>query len=63
MEEICRVFNFVKNILNEKNLKQRIRYRFPKHETIDHLENVFVSDLETVNCQEFADYIQLDYMM
>ena len=24
-----------------------IRYRFPKHETIDQLENVFVFDLET----------------
>ena len=41
--------------INEKNLKQRIRYRFPKHETIDQLKNVFVFDLETHNDQEFAE--------
>ena len=36
-------------------MKQRIRYRFPKHETIDQLENVFVFDLETYNDEEFAE--------
>ena len=41
--------------INENNLKQRIRYRFPKHETIDQLKNVFVFDLETHNDQEFAE--------
>ena len=55
VEEINRNFNFVKNKINGKNLKQRSRYRFPKHETIDQLENVFVFDLETYNDQEFAD--------
>ena len=36
-------------------MKQRIRYRFPKHETIDQLENVFVFDLETNSDQDFAE--------
>ena len=53
--EIERNFKYVKNKINENNLKQRIRYRFPKHETIDQLENVFVFDLETHNDQEFAE--------
>ena len=35
-------------------MKQRIRYGFPKHETIDQLENVIPFDLETYNYQEFA---------
>ena len=48
-------FKYVKNKINEDNLGQRIRYRFPKHETIDQLENVFVFDLETYNDQEFAE--------
>ena len=39
----------------EDKLKQRNRYRFPKHETIDQLENVFLFDLETHNDQEFAE--------
>ena len=55
VEEIDRNFKYVKNIINENNLKQRIRYRFPKHEMIDQLENVFVFDLETYNDQEFAE--------
>ena len=55
VNEIENNFNYVKNKINEKNLKQRIRYRFPKHETIDQLENVFVFDLETHNDQEFAE--------
>ena len=50
-----RNFKNVKNKINENILKQRIRYRFPKHETIDQLENVFVFDLETHNDQEFAE--------
>ena len=41
--------------MNENNIKQRILYRFPKHETIDQLENVFVFDLETQNDREFAE--------
>ena len=38
-----------------KNLKQRIRFRFPKHETIDQLENVFVFGLETYEDHELAE--------
>ena len=55
VQEIENNFKYVKNIINENNLKQRILYRFPKHETIDQLENVFVFDLETHNDQEFAE--------
>ena len=55
MNEIEKNFKHVKNKTNENNLKQRIRYRFPKHETIDQLKNVFVFDLETYNDQEFAE--------
>ena len=53
--EIERNFKYFKNKINENNLKQRIRYRFPKHETIDQLKNVFVFDLETHNDNEFAE--------
>ena len=55
VNEIERNFKYVKNKINENNLKQKIRYRFPKHETIDQLENVFVFDLETHNDQVFAE--------
>ena len=55
VEEIDKNFKYVKNNMNENKIKQRIRYRFPKHETIDQLENVFVFDLETYNDQEFAE--------
>ena len=55
VNEIERNFRYVKNKINENNLKQRIRYRFPKHESIDQLENVFVFDLETHNDEEFAE--------
>ena len=55
VQEIESNFKYVKNKTNENNLKQRILYRFPKHETIDQLENVFVFDLETHNDQEFAE--------
>ena len=55
VEMIDRSFEYIKNAVNENNTKQRIRYRFPKHETIDQLENVFVFDLETHNDQEFAE--------
>ena len=55
VNEIERNFKYVKNNINENNLKQRILYQFPKHETIDQLENVFVFDLETHNDQEFAE--------
>ena len=54
VDEVDKNFKYVKNKKNENNLKQRIRYIFPKHETIDQLENVFVFDLETHNDQEFA---------
>ena len=53
--EIENNFRYVKNKINENKLKQRSLYRFPKHETIDQLENVFVFDLETHNDQEFAE--------
>ena len=55
VNEIDENFKYVKNKIYENNLKQRIRYRFPKHEIIDQLENVFVFDLETHNDQEFAE--------
>ena len=55
VDEIDKNFKYVKNKIKENNLKQIIRYRFPKHETIDQLENVFVFDLETHNDQEFAE--------
>ena len=55
VNEIERNFKYIKNKINENNLKQRIRYRFPKYEKIDQLENVFVFDLETQNDQEFAE--------
>ena len=52
--EIGRIFKQVKKI-KENNLKQRFGYRFPKHGTVDQLENVFVIDLETYNDQQFAE--------
>ena len=55
VEEINRNFKYIKNKMNENNLKQRFLYRFPKHETIDQLENVFVFDLETHIDNEFAE--------
>ena len=55
VNEIDKNFKYIKNKINEDNLKQRIRYRFPKYEKIDQLENVFVFDLETHNDQEFAE--------
>ena len=55
VQEIENNFKYVKNKINEDNLKQRILYRFLKHETIDQLENVFVFDLETHNDQDFAE--------
>ena len=55
VEEIDRKFKFGKNAVNENILNQNFRYRFPKHETIDQLENVFVFDSETYNGQEFAE--------
>ena len=55
VQEIENNFKYVKNKINENNLKQRILCQFPKHETIDQLENVFVFDLETLNDPEFAE--------
>ena len=55
VNEIDKNFKYVKNKINENNLKQRLLYRFPKHETIDQLENVLVFVLETHNDQEFAE--------
>ena len=54
LKEIDRIFKYNKNKIHECNIKQRIRYRFPKHETVDQLENVLVIDLETYNDQELA---------
>ena len=48
-------FNIVNNKVNDDNLGQRMRYRFPKHGTVDQLEKVFVFDLKTYNDQEFAE--------
>ena len=45
----------MKNKINEDNLSQRIRFKFPKHEIIDQLENMFVFNLETYNDQAFAE--------
>ena len=55
VEEIDRTFKYVKDKINGKIFRQRIRYIFPKHETIDQLENAFVFDLETYNDQELAE--------
>ena len=55
VEETEKNFKYVKYKINQDNLNQRIRYRFPKHETIDQLENVFVFDLETCNVEKFAE--------
>ena len=55
VQEIENNFKYVKNEINENNLKQRILYRFPKYEPINQLENVFVFDLETHNDKEFAE--------
>ena len=55
IQEIDKNFKYVKNTINENSLEQRILYRFPKHETIAQLENVFVFDLETHNDHEFAE--------
>ena len=55
VNEVERNFKYVKNKINENNLKQRILYRFPKHEPIAQLENLFIFDLETHNDQEFAE--------
>ena len=55
VQEIEKNFKYVKNKINENNLKQRLPYRFPKHEPMNQLENVFVFDLETHNDQEFAE--------
>ena len=55
VQEIENNFKYIKNKINENNLKERILYRFPKHEPINQLENVFVFDLETHNDEEFAE--------
>ena len=55
VQEIENNFKYIKNKINENNLKERILYRFPEHEPINQLENVFVFDLETHNDEEFAE--------
>ena len=55
VEEIDINFKYVKKTINENNIKQRFLYRFPKHETIDQLENLFIFDLENCIDQEFAE--------
>ena len=54
VDEIDRTFKHARKNKNENNLKRRIPYEIPKHETINQLENVFVFDLETHNGREFA---------
>ena len=54
-EEIDKNFKYVQNNIKKNQRKQRIQYRFSKHETTDQLENVFVFDLDTHNEQEFAE--------
>ena len=55
VEEKQRKFKFVKIKIFKDNLSQRIRYRFPKRETIDQLENVSVFYFEIYNDKEFAE--------
>ena len=55
VEEIARNFENAKYKINENHSKRRIRYRFPKHETIDQLQKVFVFDLQTHIDQQFAE--------
>ena len=55
VQEIEENFEYPKNEINEDNLSQRIRYRFPKHEIVDQQGNVFVFDLETYNDEKFAE--------
>ena len=47
VNEMERKFKHFKNKINEDILNQIIPNRFPKDETIDQLEKVFVFDLET----------------
>ena len=47
VEETEAKFKHVKNKMNGNNLSPRSRCGFPKHETIDELENVIVFNLET----------------
>ena len=54
VEKIDRSFKYVRNKIKENELGERFRYRFPKFETKDQLENVFVSELDTCNDQDFA---------
>ena len=49
------IFKNVPININENRLQQRLRYRFPEHETMDQLYNVFVFDLGTHNNQELAE--------
>ena len=53
--EIEANFKHVKNGIIEENFSQKICYRFPKQETIDQPENVFVFDLEIYNDQRLAE--------
>ena len=55
VREIEAKSNYVENKKNEDNFSQRIGYRFPKHETIDQLENVFVFESQAFNVEIFAE--------
>ena len=55
IEEKEENFKYVKNKLKEDNSGHSISCRFPKHETIDQLENEFVFSLEVYNDQELAE--------
>ena len=54
VDEIDKTFRYVRKKKNENKMKQRIRHRFAKHETVYQLKNVFVFDLETNYDQNFA---------
>ena len=54
-EEIKRNLKYVKNKIKETNSSRMIRCRFPKRDTKDQPENVFVFDLETCNNQKLAE--------
>ena len=55
VEEKERKFKSVKSKTNKDSSSQRFHYRFPKHESMDQLEKVFVIDLETYNAAKTAE--------
>ena len=55
VEKIDGNFKYGKFRMNKSSIKQRNRYLSPKHETIYHLENASIFELENYNNQEFAE--------